>query len=123
MLFLAITDQGIVTRPFVASSFQDAAAQVKAMFGDADGPVSVAIVIPQLTGTVNPGNPPTLTMTGDSQTQATILSNAAGALAANATYLAVASPTTAQAVAQVKALTQQIDALIRLISGQFDTTT
>lgn len=36
------------------------------------------------------------------------------AIAANAAFLAVGSPSSAQAVAQVQALTRQVDALIRL---------
>lgn len=47
---------------------------------------------------------------------------AVNALAANATFLAIASPTTAQVTTQAKALTRQVDALIRLVSGQTDST-
>lgn len=46
--------------------------------------------------------------------QATLLAKAAAALSTNQTYLALATPTTAQAVAQVAALTRQVDVLIRL---------
>ncbi|MBK6556087.1 MAG: hypothetical protein IPG16_02355 [Comamonadaceae bacterium] len=45
---------------------------------------------------------------------AALLAKAATALTNNAAFLAVASPTNAQAVAQVKALTRQVNALIRL---------
>ena len=46
--------------------------------------------------------------------EVTIRTQAATALTANATYLAIASPTNAQVVAQVRALTQQTNKLIRL---------
>lgn len=39
------------------------------------------------------------------------------ALAANVTFLAIASPTTAQVTAQNKALTRQVDALIKIQLG------
>lgn len=52
----------------------------------------------------------------------TILGRAEQALQANATYLAVASPTAAQNTAQVQRLTKQSNALIRLLVGRFDST-
>ena|SRR5438128_9887184 len=55
--------------------------------------------------------------------QQTILNRASAALAANATYQAIASPTTAQAVAQVALLTREVNGIIRLLLAQFDTTT
>ena len=42
-----------------------------------------------------------------------LLSQAAGAISANNTYIALASPTNAQTAAQVKALSQQINRVIR----------
>ncbi len=45
------------------------------------------------------------------------------ALTGNATFLANASPTAAQVAAQVKALTRQVNALIRMSLAQFDDTT
>ena len=47
---------------------------------------------------------------------------AAQALAANDTYLDLAAPTTDDAVAQVRALTQQVNGLLRLTLKQFDPT-
>mgnify|MGYP001568122297 FL=1 len=52
-----------------------------------------------------------------------LLSKAAAALNNNQTYLGLASPTTAQAVAQVASLTRQVNALIRLATGQLTATT
>ena len=51
---------------------------------------------------------------------ATLRSRAQTALAANATFLAIGSPTTAQVTAQSKALTRQVDALIRLAVNALD---
>lgn len=54
--------------------------------------------------------------------QTTLQTKAQAALAANATFLALASPTNAQIVAQVQALTKECSALIRLALGVFDST-
>lgn len=55
--------------------------------------------------------------------RATLLQQGIAALASNITYLNIVSPTTAQAIAQVAALTKQVDALMRLAANQLDTTT
>jgi len=47
---------------------------------------------------------------------------ASQAFAINATFLALASPTNAQTLAQVKALTRETNAIIRLLLGALDTT-
>lgn len=49
-------------------------------------------------------------------------SKADTALTSNATYLALASPTTAQNTAQIKALTKQNNAIIRLLIEKLDST-
>jgi hypothetical protein len=49
---------------------------------------------------------------------ATIRARVADALDANRSFLAVESPTNAQTLAQVKALTRQTQALIRLVTAQ-----
>jgi hypothetical protein len=53
----------------------------------------------------------------------TLRQQASNALATNQTYLGLGTPTNAQVAAQVRALTQQVDALIRLVVDQFDATT
>lgn len=51
-----------------------------------------------------------------------LTAKAQAALTANATFLGLASPTTAQVTAQVQALTRQIDAALRLLANQLDST-
>lgn len=53
----------------------------------------------------------------------TLLAKAPVAMAANATYLAIVTPTTAQAVTQVTRLTRQVNSLIKLTQGLLADTT
>src|SRR5690242_13198835 len=107
MIFIVLSDQGIETQPIVASDPSAAADIIRQRYGsglNSDGvtPVRIAVLLPQLTGTVNPNPDPsqaTLTMGGDAQTQATIRNAANNALANNATYLGLANPTNAQVIA------------------------
>src|SRR5690348_13812176 len=100
MLFVILTDQGVLTQPLDATSFADAGAQVKALYGQGAGTVRIAALLPELTGTLHQADDPanaTITMSGDSQTQKTIRDNLT-------TFLGLASPTNAQVVAAVRAL-------------------
>lgn len=55
--------------------------------------------------------------------QQALQSKAQAALTANANFLAIASPTQAQTLAQVQTLTKECNALVRLLLGLLDTTT
>lgn len=69
------------------------------------------------------GNPEThvSTATEDANLPA-LVTKAQAALAANATFQAIASPTQAQTLAQVQLLTKESNALIRLALGVLDST-
>lgn len=48
-----------------------------------------------------------------------LLVKASNAIASNVTYLAIASPSNAQVATQVRALTRQVNALMRLVAGMY----
>ena len=81
----------------------------------------------QLAKAVSLGLVPPADATAAAQTQATnraaLVAKATTALDANATYLARTAPTTAQNTAQIKALTRQVNALIKLTVNDLDSTT
>lgn len=101
MIFVVLTDSGMLTQPIEANTLAEAANQIKAMYGQGTGTVRVALLLPTVTGRLqqNPDDPnaATLQMTGDSQTQQQIRNNLN-------TFLGVGSPTAAQVTAAVRAL-------------------
>lgn len=62
------------------------------------------------------------TAAASSSNETTIRAQALAALTTNRTYTALASPSTAQNTAQIKALSQQHNAIIRMLLGLFDGT-
>lgn len=62
------------------------------------------------------------TPTAEEVNAQTLRSRAAAALSANATFLALGSPTNAQVLTQVQRLTRECSALIRLAMNLLDTT-
>ena len=72
------------------------------------------------------GRPPEVTVThppgSKEANRRTITTKAQTALSANATFLALSSPTAAQIRTQVNRLTREVNALIRLQLGDLDTT-
>jgi hypothetical protein len=60
----------------------------------------------------------TFTKPTEQVNQETLMERAVAAMTSNADFLALASPTNAQAVAQVQSLTRQVNAIIRLLVVQ-----
>lgn len=61
-------------------------------------------------------------MPSEGQNEATLRQRAEAALQANRNFLALTSPTNAQTLAQVKALTRQNNGLIRMLLNRLDGT-
>lgn len=56
-----------------------------------------------------------------SRNMESVLTKITAALGSNSTFLALATPTNAQTLAQVKALTRQMNALMRFVGNKLDT--
>lgn len=87
-----------------------------------DRSITVVKGVPTVTWTARPKTAPELAADTQSTNRATIQQQATQALDTNRTFLALASPTNAQTLAQVKALTRQNQGLIRLLLNQLDAT-
>lgn len=87
-----------------------------------DRSVQLVAGVPTVVWTQRPMTAPELANVTANTNRTTIQTQAATALANNRTYLALASPTNAQTLAQVKALTRQNNGLIRLLLNQLDGT-
>lgn len=80
-----------------------------------DRSVQLIAGVPTVVWTQRPKTPTELDGAKSAATQTTLEGNARNAYTANRNFLAVASPTNAQVVAQVRALTRQQNAVIRLL--------
>lgn len=79
------------------------------------------VVTTTVNGVVVETQTATFNTTPEQDVEETLANQATAALTANKTYAALASPSNAQVAAQVKALTQQVNALIRLQLRRLDT--
>ncbi len=87
-----------------------------------DRSVQLVANVPTVVWTERPFTPDEQTARTANTNRTTIEQQATTALDANRTFLAITSPTNAQTLAQVKALTRQNNALIRLALGKLDGT-
>lgn len=87
-----------------------------------DRSVTLVAGVPTVTWTQRPKNAQELGFATAATNRATIQQQATTALGTNRTFLAIASPTNAQTLAQVKALTRQNQGIIRLLLNQLDAT-
>lgn len=87
-----------------------------------DRSITIQNGVPTVTWTARAKTAPELANDTANTNRATIQQQAAAALDANRTFLAIASPTNAQTLAQVKALTRQNQGIIRLLLNQLDGT-
>lgn len=112
MIFVVLTDEGVLTQPIEAATLADAATAIKQLYGQGTGQLRLALLLPTVTGRLlqdpNDPNAAVLQMTGDSQTQQTLRTNLQ-------TFLGVGSPTNAQVIAAVRTLA-------RLAIGDFSGT-
>lgn len=79
-----------------------------------DYSVTLISGVPTETWTVRAKTQAELDSSAITTNTATLLAKAKAALTVNTTFLGIASPTNAQVIAQVKALTRQVNALIKL---------
>lgn len=87
-----------------------------------DRSITLQAGVPTVTWTARPKTAAELAADTQNANRATVQTQAANALANNRTFVALASPTNAQVVAQVKALTRQNNGIIRLLLNQLDGT-
>lgn len=87
-----------------------------------DRSVTLVAGVPTVVWTERPMTAPELANATANTNRATIQTQAATALDTNRTFLAIATPTNAQTLAQVKALTRQNNGIIRLLLNQLDGT-
>ena len=85
-----------------------------------DRTVQLVANVPTVVWTSRPKTPDELAADTATANDATIRTQATTALDTNRTFIALASPTQAQTLAQVKALSRQMNGLIRLQLGQLD---
>lgn len=119
-LYLILTDNGINTRPVRADTPSDL---LEALRVEAHGAAIRVAAIELLTATDmdTDGTVPQEFTTAQNNRDS-LVSKARQALTVNDAYLALSDPTNSQNLAQIRAVTRECSALIRLLLGQLDST-
>lgn len=118
--YLLISERGINTVPVRADSAQDL---TQVMVAEARGAGAKVAAVELLTyaDIAADGTVPQAFLDGETN-RATLVTKARAALNANAAFLALANPTSADVRDQVRLLTRECSALIRLLLGQVEST-
>lgn len=114
--YLILTDHGITTVPVQA----DTPEELAAFLAGQEGTVS-AIELVNTAEVAGDGTIPPSFIDRQAN-RAELIAKSEQALSINKTFLALAAPTNAQALAQIQMLTRECDGLIRLLIGKLDLT-
>jgi hypothetical protein len=119
---LGLRDYGTVETQQACGYFAvvDAAKPADTATTTHDRTVELLEGVPTVVWTERNKTPDELAAETATMNRTTIEQQAATALTDNATFLALGTPTQAQVLAQVRALTRQTNGLIRLVLGQLD---
>lgn len=113
--YLLISESGVDGRIVQAATSAHLVAELEQHIGDGKaGAIQIATI-----ADITSGSAAQSAKTSEAN-RAAVLAKAQAALTANATFLALASPTNAQTLAQVQRLSRQMDGVLRVLSNLLD---